>query len=110
MKPFAIAWLALLTVILFTGCQSTPSVNWNARIGNFTYDQAVVELGPPDRQAKLADGRTVAKWMHRYSTGGSVVMVGIYQPGYVATSPGYYETTLILTFAPNNILATWSRR
>src|SRR3989442_1020288 len=41
--------------VFLTGCASTK-IDWNSRIGNYTYDQTVVELGPPDKYAKLTDG------------------------------------------------------
>ena len=47
------ALLALLGALVVSGCV-TNRVNWNARIGNYTYDQAIVELGPPDKVAHLS--------------------------------------------------------
>src|SRR5882672_9599602 len=47
------------------GCATTPKVDWTARMGEYTYDQAVIELGPPTSQAKLGDGKTVAEWITR---------------------------------------------
>ena len=60
-----------VAVLVIAGC-ATGRVDWSARVGSFTFDQAVVELGPPDKQAKLSDGRTVADWVSRYSGGPSV--------------------------------------
>src|SRR6185295_2792300 len=59
----------LLVCWLLAGCASTPKVDWNARVGNFTYDQAVAEMGPPDKSTKLSDGSTVADWITRKSSG-----------------------------------------
>jgi hypothetical protein len=56
--------LFALTVLLI-GCSTTKKVDWNSRVGSYTYDQAMVEYGPPDKQAKLSDGRTVAEWITR---------------------------------------------
>ncbi len=36
--------LAVLAIALWTGCASTPKVDWNSRVGNYTYDDAVKEL------------------------------------------------------------------
>src|SRR6185503_19674983 len=76
MNPYSrlvqcIGWFItpLLTVWLLAGCASTPKVDWNARVGNFTYDQAVAEMGPPDKSTKLSDGSTVADWITRKSSG-----------------------------------------
>ena len=58
-------WPALmLAMLLLAGCV-TPQIDWKARVGNYTYDQAVVELGPPDKYAKLTDGTVVAEWLTR---------------------------------------------
>lgn len=105
--------IALLTVFL-EGC-ATHRVNWTARIGTYTYDQAVLEYGPPDKQARLSDGRRVAEWISRYSTGGAVVIgTGFWNyPGGVgylqSTGPQYYEDKLRLTFGTNNVLMGWSK-
>jgi len=45
-------WLALiLAALVLAGCV-TQKIDWSARVGNYTYDQAVMELGPPDKSAK----------------------------------------------------------
>ena len=99
--------LAMLSFI-FAGCKSTPKVDWNSRIGNYTYDQAVAELGPPDKTAKLSDGKTVADWI-KHSQGGGMsfgVGTGFYSGGGtavgtgVSTSSGYPDQVLRLTFGP----------
>src|SRR6185295_7245492 len=71
--PFRFAlWGALaILMLLATGCKTAPKVDWNSRVGNYTFDQAVEELGPPDRQAKTSDGKTVAEWISHHSGGGS---------------------------------------
>ena len=48
--------------VWLTGC-ATQRVDWPARIGQYTYDQAVAEMGPPEKQAQLDDGRRVAEWL-----------------------------------------------
>ena len=52
----------LCVALLFAGCASGKQVDWNSRIGTYTFDQAVLELGPPDKQAELSDGTLVAEW------------------------------------------------
>ena len=60
-NPLTLTILFLaLTNCLTTGCKTAPKIDWNSRVGNYTYDQAVAELGPPDKSAKLSDGKTVA--------------------------------------------------
>ena len=104
-------WMA--TVILLAGC-ATHRIDWNSRVGNYTFDQAVTEFGPPDKQARLSNGQLVAEWVSRYETG-STAVVGTGYYGYpggvgiVQTSPGYYESRLRLTFNTNNVLTAWSK-
>jgi hypothetical protein len=71
-----------LTVILLAGCIG-PKIDWAARTGNYTFDQAVMEYGPPDKSAKLTDGTTVAEWLTRR---GQVIVT----PQPFITSPGGY--------------------
>lgn len=78
MKRFA---LAALLAVLMTGCV-TPGINWSARIGIYTYNQAVVDYGPPDKSARLSDGTLVAEWMIH----GREVF---YTPGPYFGPPGY---------------------
>jgi len=104
---FALCWI--------TSCSSTPKVDWNSRVGNFTHDQAVAELGPPDKSATLSDGTTMAEWfIKRGSSVSFGVGTGFYSGGSsvgvgqsVGTSPaGVY---LRLTFGPGGKLAKWER-
>ena len=106
---------AVLSSLLLSGCASTPRVNWDARIGNFNYDQAVVEMGPPDKSTKLTDGSTVAEWFIKHASsvsfgfgtgfysGGSSVGVG----QTIGTAPsGEY---LRLSFGADGKLTKWDR-
>jgi hypothetical protein len=105
----------LAALLLIVGCATTKHVDWNARIGNFTFDQAVTELGPPDKQAKLSDGQSVAEWVTRHYNGGSVAVSGGMGYGYggggyvQSFGPNTYETSLRLTFTTNNVLAAWKK-
>ena len=115
MKTFA-AWKIsfwAMTLAMLVGC-ATTRVDWNARIGHYTFDQAVVELGPPDKQQKLTDGRNVAEWISRVQNSGNIAIgTGLYNRGGVgfiqSTGPSYYERKLRLTFSTNNVLTAWSR-
>lgn len=108
--------VGLILVTMLAGC-ATPRTDWSARVGNYTFDQAVSELGPPDTQTKLSDGALVAKWLTRrgyrqvYPVGGYYYPHGPaghynwYPPTYVdTTSPDYF---LVLTFNPDGQLRTW---
>jgi hypothetical protein len=101
---------------LFTsGCASKPKADWNARIGMYTYDQAVTDLGPPDRSTKLADGTIVADWYQKQNsqvtfnlgTGfyGSHSAVGVGQSVGSGPSAQY----LRLTIGPDGKLSKWER-
>lgn len=105
----------LLASCLLAGCASTSKVDWDSRVGNFSYDQAVAEKGPPDKSAKLSDGSTVAEWFIKRSSRVSFgVGTGFYSGGSsvgvgqtVGTSPsGQY---LRLTFGADGKLTKWER-
>lgn len=53
-----------LLLLVLTGC-ATTKIDWNSRIGQYSYDEAVAEMGVPDRQATLSDGSVVAEWLTR---------------------------------------------
>jgi hypothetical protein len=101
--------------MLNPGCASTPKPDWNQRVGNYTFDDAVRELGPPVSSARLQDGSTVGEWFLKYGSqmsfgfgtgsygGGSAVGVGT----SVTTPPkGHY---LRLTFGPDGKLQNWEK-
>jgi len=72
---FVCAVVALCSLWV-VGCSTTEKVDWDSRVGNYTYDQAVAEMGPPDKEAKLSDGKTVAEWI-TYRSGGGGMSIGI---------------------------------
>ena len=96
--------------LLLLGC-ATNRVDWAARVGHYTYDQAVLDMGPPDKQAKLDDGTIVGQWLlnrgytYVYGTPGPY---GPYWggPATAYTSPSSY---MQLTFGPNGQLAAWKK-
>jgi len=105
----------IISAFLLAGCV-TPRIDWVARVGNYTYDQAVMEFGPPDKSAKLSDGSTVAEWLTQW--GGVVVAPEPYfvQPGcyFGPLTPMYFETYvparfLRLAFDANGKLKTWKK-
>ena len=121
MKTFPVAQAArggfltaVLMVIILTGC-ATPKIDWSSRVGNYTFDQAVLELGPPDKQAKLEDGTLIAEWLTRrgYAYSSPVFgyspwsYYGAYYPAYVEShTPDYF---LRLTFGPDGKLKSWKK-
>ena len=84
MKRIAIA--GLLVALMLAGCATTPPIDGNARVGAYTYDQAVKDYGPPMSQATLNDGSKVADWM---TERGSTVTTSA--PGPYVYGPGYYS-------------------
>jgi len=115
-----LAKLSFLTILalataLMVGCKTTRPIDWNSRIGTYTFDQAVTELGPPDKETTLSDGKLVAQWItHRY--GGSSFSVGSgFYTGPVGvgvghtTGPAYPDKILTLTFGQNQVLAAFSK-
>lgn len=115
MNTMARAVLIMLAAFLLAGC-ATP-INWQARVGVYTYDQAVTDYGPPMAFATLSDRSTVAEWMT--DRGAVVVTPGpypYYGRGYwgPAYGGGYTATTfpahfLRLTFAPDGKLKAWKQ-
>jgi hypothetical protein len=107
--------LVLLAALVVAGCTTTPKIDWAARVGQFTYDQTVLELGPPDKVAKLNDGMIVAEWVTQSAqtigpTGTYYVRPGYYgvmAPGYAPTYfPAWY---LRLTFGADGKLTAWKK-
>lgn len=105
---------AAMFMLLMAGC-ATQKLDWAGRVGHYTYDQAILEIGPPDKQAKLADGTVVAEWLTRrgyvYSSPafgyGPWAYYGPYYPGSVDTyTPDYF---LRLTFGPDGTLSSWRK-
>ena len=107
-------WLALmLAALALAGCV-TQKIDWSARVGNYTYDQAVMELGPPDKSAKLTDGTVVADWLTHHAQ--TIVAPEPYfaPPGcyFGPLTPMRTETCvpaqyLRLTFGADGKLKTW---
>lgn len=108
------SWLRLmacLCVTLWLTSCATQRVDWVARIRHYTYEQAVLEMGPADKQAKLADGIIVAEWLtdsgstYAYGAPGPY---GPFYPGYVSTytTPNRFVR---LTFGPDGQLTAWKR-
>lgn len=109
--------LLALTVFSLTGC-ATAKVNWATRVGHFTLDQAILELGPPDKKAELTDGTVVADWLTRRGRSTYYTGVGGYYGGapytYGALAPAYWGTVspdfyLRLTFGPDGRLTAWKK-
>ncbi len=103
--------LVLLAALALSGC-ATNKVDWAGRVGAYTFDQAVMDYGPPDKQAKLKDDSVVAEWMtHRGRTyvhmpmgyGAYPWSYGPYYSPFIDTynTPDYF---LRLVFGPDGVL------
>src|SRR5208283_5059824 len=101
-KVLSLAFL-LLAAAFIAGCRTTPAVDWNSRIGTCTFDQAVAELGSPDKQSKLSDGRAVDQWITLHG-GNKFPLGGAYANGSDAMGASqpivqtYKDHVLELTF------------
>jgi hypothetical protein len=104
-----------LAAFVLAGCV-TQKINWSARVGNYTYDQAVTELGPPDKSAKLADGTVVAEWLTRrgytYTTPEAYPYYSRWYGSPVAPPPNTTRVPdyfLRLTFGSDGRLTAWKK-
>lgn len=117
MRFIVFALWPVLMACLLAGCGTEPGINWNERVGKYTYDQSVQDLGTPDKSSKQSDGTVVAEWLRRsYSpatvgTGGGDYMA---EPDWssrqiVAVYPGGPESGqwLRLTFGPDGKLESY---
>lgn len=104
---------ALMTICLTSlACATHKRVDWNSRIGSYTYDQTVSEMGPPDKLATLSDGRIVADWITHRTGSGFTLGTGM-ATGNVGVGVGHsigssQDHVLRLTFK-DGWLETWSK-
>jgi hypothetical protein len=111
---FPLLIVSLLAAIWLVGCATTPLVDWDSRIGKYTYDQAVAELGSPTEQSQSSDGKVVAKWVSQLYAGAGLNSQMSYHgsTGYGAgqnLGPGYGTRVLQLTFGADGVLTAWSK-
>lgn len=116
-------WTCLSVVCavgLLAGC-ATNRVDWESRLGAYSYDEAVSELGPPEKEATLSDGTRVAEWL-TYRSGGSTAVgyaggfgyPGRFHPYYGPDYYGMYTTpvrefSIRLTFGADGTLTAWRK-
>ena len=108
----------IVALLLLVGCVTTPKINWDARVGNFSHDQAVLELGPPDRESTLTDGAVVAEWLLARGRTHTFVAPGYtyWTPhGYMVGGGNYADTVVMpdyflrLTFGGDGQLRAWKK-
>jgi hypothetical protein len=105
MKRFIIATFVGL---LLAGCATRSQ--WEGRVGKFSYDQAVLELGVPDREALLSNGMRVSEWIRSPE----IYNRPLYSPDYHFNYPPTIATRvpariLRLTFGPEGRLSEWKQ-
>jgi hypothetical protein len=110
---FSLPVISFLFAFL-AGCTTTPPIDWNSRVGLYTYQQAVADLGRPNRQAKLSDGTTVYKWSAQPAVNPNLNTGMSYygSTGFTSNqtaSPGVNDQMLQLTFDTNGVLTAWSQ-
>ena len=101
-------YLGLACCILLAGCANFKKVDWSQRVGAYSLDDAIIEMGPPDSSAKLSDQSTVAQWMTQkgYARGSVVDNVsGTFV--YMHDEPPAPSRFIRLTFGPDGKLRTW---
>lgn len=100
----------LCAMLWLVGC-ATHRVDWNARVGHYTYNQAVLDMGPPDREAKLADGTSVGEWLLNRGYTYVYATPGPYGPFWGGTASAYTTPSLFmrLTFGPDGQLTAWKK-
>jgi hypothetical protein len=102
----------LFAVLVFSGCATAPPVDWNSRVGHYTYAQAINELGPPNRQARLSSGATELKWfvptVGTIGTPNNNLNNG-FGVGPNANPGALSDRYLQLTFDNNGVLTNWSK-
>jgi hypothetical protein len=115
-----------LLAALLVGCATQPkaakvnlgAIDWKSRIGVYTYDQAVAELGRPHVEGESGDGR-LAEWVVRRSprvSFGFGMGSGSYgrHTGFgvgvgTTVSPPPHGETLRLKFGPDGRLKEWTK-
>ena len=109
--------VSFLAIAFITGCATTQPVDWNSRVGQYTYAQAVNELGPPNRQIRLSNGQTEFKWFSQAARNDASFSVGgMTQPAAntgmnnnVGAGADLNNRYLQLTFDGNGVLKSWSK-
>ena len=107
---FTLLAVPFLAAILLVGCATTKPVDWNSRVGNYTYNQAVAELGSPTLQSQTSDGKLSVKWVQPYTAATLNTGMSYYgSAGFAAGQNANRSQVLQLTFDANGVLTAWSK-
>jgi hypothetical protein len=112
-KAMSLAIL-FLAVAFMAGCKTPTSVDWNSRVGSYTFDQAVADYGSPGKQTKLSDGKTVDQWITLHGSNGLSMGGGFNNNNYgmgagQTMAQSYKDHVLELTFGPDGKLVSWAK-
>jgi len=106
--------LTFLFVLVLAGCITAGKTQWAARVGHYTLEQAVLELGTPTKSALLLDGEIMVEWVtpneeNVKPNGPNQEWPGHYHGGMAGVSapPSFPASHLRLTFAPDETLTDW---
>lgn len=111
----------VMAALALAGC-ATP-VNWQARVGVYTYDQARKDYGNPISVTKFTDNSFVAQWAttrgkvavtpgKKSADSGAYYRRGFYGPawGYPAYRSTYFPGNYLrLRFGPDDRLMSWKK-
>jgi hypothetical protein len=64
MKKLSSLLFVFLAVLFFAGCASV-NAKWQSRVGKYTYDDTIKELGPADQIANDSRGEKICSWIVR---------------------------------------------
>lgn len=114
MRKHLFSQILLLSLTLLSGCLTQP--NWNGRVGQYTFEEAVAELGKPTNVTALSNGGKIAEWLIRrgdrgsagYGMGGEFVSRGFLEPRGRQIAQPTADKYLSLSFGANGKLTAWS--
>ena len=104
-----------VAALLLLGC-STPAINWDERVGVYTWDDAITELGEPTRVTDEEGGVKTAEWVTQRTSpsptsGPDPVPYFRGETTDPEQSPGRSAPPLVLrlSFSPDGKLFSWER-
>lgn len=111
-----VLWMMLCVVL--AGCDSPAWGDWDGRVGTYTYNQAMHDLGRPKASMILRDGSIEAQWLVQKGQVGPANYYGMESsfgsPGSVGSLIAFQtypaaNRYLRLTFDSNGRLVKWKR-
>ncbi len=112
-RPARLAALGLAAGALWAGCATSQRAEWNTRVGNLTFEQAVTELGPPNKTNSVTDGGLIAQWVTGRTTGSAFNAADEASsspfPSFHSTVARLPSHVLALEFGPDHKLVQWAK-